>query len=168
MQENFALRVFLLRFDCIIEMLQRVGDGGSFAENQRATAKELHTVFQTKQFVAFAYLFQEIFDITGPLSRYLQSVNVDFGKAIDLIDSSISRIQIMRDNPEKIIEISDSSVVGVEWSSSSTNNGRRKSNDEPTGSPEAQWKHDTFYTVQEHHSIVNEEIICFIRTNSFF
>ena len=114
--KEFCLQVFLSRFDCIIDGLQTVADDESFAENQRATANGLHSAFQTKQSVATAYLFQEIFAVIGPLSRYLQNVDVDFGKAIDMVDSSISRSQEMRESPEKLIEIADSSVANIEWS----------------------------------------------------
>ena len=41
-------------------------------------------------------------------------MDVDFGKAIDMVDSLISRIQEMQESPEKIIEIADSSVANIE------------------------------------------------------
>ena len=58
-----------------------------------------------KQVVATAYLFREIFAVTGPLSRYLQNGDVDFGKAIDMVGSSIENIEKMQDEAEKIPQI---------------------------------------------------------------
>ena len=37
--------------------------------------------------MATAFLFNEVFAKTGPLSRYLQSVNMNYAKALALIDS---------------------------------------------------------------------------------
>ena len=62
-----------------------------------------------------ACLFREIFVITGPLSRYLQSVNVDLGKALDMVDASLSRLQSLRSDPDKVIQISDKDCGTVEW-----------------------------------------------------
>ena len=62
-------------------------------ENQRATAQGLHSSFETKEIVATACLFREIYAVTGTFSRYLQSVDVDCGKAIDMVDSSIEKIE---------------------------------------------------------------------------
>ncbi|XP_046855188.1 uncharacterized protein LOC124448235 [Xenia sp. Carnegie-2017] len=148
---EFCLNVFLLRFECIMRELQKVAEERSFTESQRATANGLQAAFQTKQFVATACLFQEIFGITGPLSRYLQSVNAEFGKAMDMVDSSISRIQIIRDKPEKIIEMSDSFALDVEWRSTRPLRRRpmdgEQARDDLADSPKAQWKRDTFYKV---------------------
>lgn len=65
-----------------MQVLGKIVAESSFSANQRATAEGLLASFQTKQFMATAYLFREIFVITGPLSRYLQNVNVDLGKAL--------------------------------------------------------------------------------------
>ena len=86
---EFCLKVFLERYSCIIQVLENVVTGTSFDENQRLTAEGLLTSFQLKQIVATAYLFREIFAITGPLSRYLQSIDADLGKATSMIDSAI-------------------------------------------------------------------------------
>ena len=112
---EFCLKIFLLRFDCILQVLQTVAENRSFEENQRATAQGLYSSFQTKKIVATACLFREIFAVTGPLSRYLQSVDVNFGKAIDMVDSSIEKIEKMRDEAEKILQIVETDFEGVHW-----------------------------------------------------
>eukprot|EP00795_Rhopilema_esculentum_P010044 gene10044-biopygen12706 len=58
--------------------------------------------FQSKQLVATAYLFREIFSVTGPLSRYLQSIDIDFGQAVNMIDSAIAQLDKLREEPLKI------------------------------------------------------------------
>lgn len=49
--------------------------------------------------------------ITGPLSRYLQSVNVDLGKALAMIDSCLSRLQRLRNDPDEIIKTARMSAI---------------------------------------------------------
>ena len=68
---EFCLKVFFERYNCIIQVLENVVTGTSFDENQRLTAEGLLTSFQSKQILATACLFREIFAITGPLSRIL-------------------------------------------------------------------------------------------------
>ena len=112
---EFCLKIFLLRFDCTLHVLQTVAENRSFEENQRATAQGLYLSFQTKQVVARACLFREIFAVTGPLNRYFQSVDVHFGKAINMVDSSIGKIEKMRGEPEKILQIFETDFEDVQW-----------------------------------------------------
>ena len=61
--------------------------------------------FQSKQFIATAYLFLEILAIAGPLRRTLPSIDIDFGNALDLVDFAISQLQELRENPRKVKNI---------------------------------------------------------------
>ena len=98
-----------------MKVLGEVTGESSFSVNQRATAEGLLAPFQSKQIMPTACLFREIFVITGPLSRYLQSVNVDLGKALVMVDSSLSRLQSLRSDPDKVIQISDKDCGTFEW-----------------------------------------------------
>ena len=44
-----------------------------------------------------------------------KSVNVDLGKALAMVDSSLSRLQSLRSDPDKVIQISDKDCGTVEW-----------------------------------------------------
>eukprot|EP00731_Ephydatia_muelleri_P011473 Em0006g367a len=60
----------------------------------------------------------EVFAKTGPLSRYLQSVNMDYAKALALIDSVIASLEGMRSAPQDIIRIMERSVQdssNIQW-----------------------------------------------------
>ena len=98
--------------------------------------------------MATAYLFCEIFVITGPLSRYLQSVNVDLGKALAMVDSCLSRLQKLRRDPDVIIGICENECNEVKWNE--TRARRRKmmddemASDEPEATVCAQWKREKF------------------------
>ena len=105
---EFSLKVFFLRYDCIMKILKKVEEDQSNSAHARATAEAIRLSFETKQVLATAYLFRNVFAITGPLSRYLQSVNVDLGKAMGMIDSALQQLQRLRDEPDKVIQMTES------------------------------------------------------------
>jgi hypothetical protein len=98
-----------------MEVVKQVEAHQSHSAHARSTAEGIRSSFETKQVLATAYLFREIFAITGPLSRYLQSVNVDLGKALGLFDTALSRLQRLRSDPDKIIQITESDCETVDW-----------------------------------------------------
>ena len=97
---EFCLNTFFARFDCIVEVLQKVTADPSFKENQRSIAEGLLVSFQSRKITATAYLFREIFAITGLLSRYLQIIRVDFEMLCEWL---ILQLQEMRQIPDTII-----------------------------------------------------------------
>ncbi len=112
---EFCLNAFFSRFDCIVKELEKVAAYPSFEEKQCSTAEGLLAYFQSRQITATACLIREIFAITGPLSRYLQSVSVDFGNALRIVDSAVLQLQEMRKIPDKIIEQATEEFEGAEW-----------------------------------------------------
>ena len=99
----------------------------SIDENPRKTSAGLLTQLQTKQVLATAYLFGEIFASTGPLSRYLQRVDVDFGKALGMVESAIDELNELRKEPERIIQYvkQEHDPLGVTWQESRVRRRRR-------------------------------------------
>ena len=85
-------------------MLEEVSKDATFDCGQRNVASGLIDSYQTKQFIAMAYLFTEVFSITGPLSRSLQSVKIDFGKVLDLLELAIIQLATLREELQKVIE----------------------------------------------------------------
>ena len=152
---EFSLKAFLQRYDSIMHVLETVSTDTSFDGNQRSTSAGLLECFQTKQFVATAYLFREIFAITGPLSRYLQSINIDFGKAIGMIDTAIVQLSKLREEPETIIESvqQEFDPAEVSWKSTRIRNRRimdgEHAIDDPAMTPSDHWKRDTFYVAMD-------------------
>ncbi|CAB4001481.1 H(+) Cl(-) exchange transporter 3 [Paramuricea clavata] len=100
---ELCLKVLLSRYDCILSVLETVALDSLIDGNPRKTSIGLLKQIQTKQFLATAYLFREIFASTGPLSRYLQRVDVDFGKALGMVESAIDELNELRKQPELII-----------------------------------------------------------------
>ena len=79
-----SLRVFLQRFQSIQRALTQIASDTSFENNQRDVANGLLETFNKKDILATACLFREIFSVTGPLSLYLQTIDIDLGKAIHI------------------------------------------------------------------------------------
>ena len=75
----------------------------SIGGNPQKTSASLLTQLQTKQVLA-THLFREIFASTGPPNRYLQRVDVDFGKALGMVESAIDELNELRKEPEQIIK----------------------------------------------------------------
>ena len=146
-----CLKVLLSRYDCILSVLDTVALDFSIDGNPRKTSAGLLTQIQTKQFLATAYLFREIFASTGPLSRYLQRVDVDFGKALGMVESAIDELNELRKEPERIIKYVEQkhNSPGVTWQESRVRRRRRmddeNAEDEPAETPEDDWKRNTFY-----------------------
>ena len=94
------MKTLLELHDSVVLSLQKIKASSAFEVKLRGKADGLLTSIQTRQFMAF--LFREIFSVTCPLSRYLQTVDIDFSKAVPMIDSTITSLQKMRDMPDDI------------------------------------------------------------------
>ena len=144
-----CLDIFLKRYDAIIPMLKKIVNNTSFNPDKREVADGLLEIFSTKQFIASAYLFREIFAITGPLSRILQSVNIDFGKALNLLDAVCEQLSQLRDNPQSVIDALEEDFNDIEWKEERTRRRTRMpgelAEDEPGISAEEKWRREVFY-----------------------
>ena len=89
---ELCLKVLFSCYDCILSVLDTIALDFSIDGNPRKTSAGLLRQLQTKQVLATAYLFREIFAFTGLLSRYLQRVDVDFGKALGMVKSPIDEL----------------------------------------------------------------------------
>ena len=96
-------------------MLEKITDSTAFDADRRSTADGMRNLFSTKQFIASAYLFREIFAMTGHLSRILQGVNNDFVKALNLLGAALEQLSKLRSDPQKIIHAVDENFDGIEW-----------------------------------------------------
>ena len=90
---ELSLDLFLHRYDCIGETLHEAANNTSLERDHRSRASGLLENIVTKQFVATALLFKEIFQFTGSLSCYLQSVDLDCSKAISMVNDIIMQLE---------------------------------------------------------------------------
>ena len=93
---ELCLKVLLSHYGCVLSVLDTATFDFSNDGNKRKTSTGLLTQLQTKQFLATEYLFREIFASTGLLSQYLQLVDVDFGKALGMVESPIDELNELR------------------------------------------------------------------------
>ena len=149
---EFGLRAFIDRNDSVTSVLEEISGNNSFKSETRATATGLLDAFQTKQFIATAYLFREIFAIIGPLSRQLQAIEIDFGKALQLREGAMAMLQMqeLRENPQRLIEIVERDFNPEEytWKESRVRRTKRMggelSEEEPATTAEDVWLRDAF------------------------
>ncbi|XP_066919235.1 zinc finger MYM-type protein 1-like [Clytia hemisphaerica] len=134
---EYALEVFLDRYDAVLLMLNRISESTSYNADKRETAGGLSETFFTKQFVATAILFREIFAITGPLSRTLQRVNIDFDKALCLLESAQKDLTKLRENPQGILDAVEKELPNIEWKEERIRKRRRFSDEESEDQPPA-------------------------------
>ena len=143
----------LKRISTVILMLQKIATSTAFDAGRRYTADGMRNLFSTKQFMANAYLFREIFAMTGPLSRILQGVNIDFGKALNFLDAALEQLLKLRSDPQKIIHAVEENFDGIEWEEKRISRSRRMpgelAQDEPATSAEENWRHEVFYAAAD-------------------
>ena len=148
---EFSLRAFIGRYDSVTSVLEEISGNTSFKSETRATATGLWDGFQTKQFIVAAYLFREIFATTGPLSRQLQAIEIDFGKALQLRDGAVQQMQELRENPQRLIEVVERDFNPEEytWKESRVRRTKRMdgelAEEEPATTAEDIWLRDAFY-----------------------
>ena len=81
--------------------------------------------------------------MTGPISCILQGVNVDSGKALNLLDATLEQLSKLRSDPQKIIHAAEENFDGIKWEEKRIS--RRRSmpdelaQDEPATSAEEKW-----------------------------
>ena len=121
---EICLDIFNKRYDVIMKVLKDVSEDSAIDEKHQSIANGLFDNFSFKEFVATALLFIEIFVITGPLSRYLQSKRVDLAKACSLVSGSMKQIESLRHNYEAIIEMN--SFENCHWNSEGSRRRRIK------------------------------------------
>ena len=117
--------MFLKQYDSVILMTEKKTASTTFDADRRNTADDMRNLFSTKQIMASAYLFRELFAMTGPLSLTLQGVNVDFGKALNLLDATLGQLSKFRSDSQKIIHAVEKNFDGIEWEEKSISRRRQ-------------------------------------------
>ena len=110
----------------IILNLDKIQMDNTFDTKHRSDATGLPSCINTKQFMATMatmYLFQEIFVVTGPLSRYLQTVNM-YLNALAMVQSAIDSLRNCASDTIQRIEEATAGFGDIEWKTSCI--GRRK------------------------------------------
>ena len=145
-----SLSTFLERYECILQTLDQIQTELSFDLKHQSEAAGLLSSIQTRKFMVTAFLFKEVFAKTGPLSWYLQSVNMGYAKALALIHSIIASLEGMRSAPQDIISIMERSVQdssNIQWRTTRVSRRmcRITEDGEVPETPEESWQRKTFF-----------------------
>jgi len=76
--------------------LEEISDANNSGRESASTAENLISKITSFQFILMMLFFRKIFSITIQVSRYLQSKEIDFIQAINLIDVAKHRLADMR------------------------------------------------------------------------
>ena len=79
----------------------------------------------------------------GPLSRILQGVNIEFVKALNIVDAALEQLLKLRSDPQKIIQAVEENFDGIELEKNRNSRRRRMPGElalnEPATSAEEKW-----------------------------
>ncbi|KAL4147990.1 hypothetical protein QTP88_002298 [Uroleucon formosanum] len=83
---------------CVVGALYKIETSDKFSSDIRLKAKCLKTELLKYSTILTAFIYQRIFEITGPLSKYLQTSGIDLIKSQELVNDALkSLIIIQRD-----------------------------------------------------------------------
>ena len=106
-------------------MLEKIIASAAVDADRQNTADDTQNLFSKKKFMTSAYLFWEIFAMTGLLSRILQGVNIDFCKALNFLDAALEQLSKLRSDPQKITHALEENFDGIEWEEKRISEGDR-------------------------------------------
>ena len=96
-------------------ILEKIIASAAVDADRQNIADDTQNLFSKKKFMTSAYLFWEIFAMTGLLSRILQGVNIDFCKALNFLDAALEQLSKLRSDPQKIIHALEENFDGIKW-----------------------------------------------------
>ena len=130
--------MFLKWYDSIMLMLEKITASIAFYADRWNTADGMQNLLSTKQFMASAYLFREIFAMTGPLSRNLEDANIDFGKVLNFLMLLLNNYRNLEVIPQNIIHAVEENFDEIELKEKRISRRRRMpgqfAHDEPATS----------------------------------
>jgi len=84
------------KYSALLETLEEISVANDSDREASSTAENLITNITSFQFILMMLFFRKIFAITTEVSRYLQTKEIDFVQAINLIDVAKTRLIDMR------------------------------------------------------------------------
>jgi hypothetical protein len=144
-----CLDILLQRYESLLETLKCIKDDVKYDSKHRADANGILIAIQKKEFLCTATMFREIFAVTGPLSRYLQSVDIDIIQALEMADMAAVQLNKLRESVELIVTAAHEINSEATWQDTRIP-CRKPMPDEESGASissiaEEKWKRATFY-----------------------
>ncbi|KAL4154375.1 hypothetical protein QTP88_000252 [Uroleucon formosanum] len=139
---------------CVVSALYKIETSDKFSSDIRLKAKCLKTELLKYSTILTAFIYQRIFEITGPLSKYLQTSGIDLIKSQELVNDALKRLIIIQRDSDGMQMVANKFV-----------NRRRKllpgevSHDQPIINAYQR------FTV-EVHNVILDKIVCKIKERS--
>ncbi|KAE9525825.1 hypothetical protein AGLY_014051 [Aphis glycines] len=151
-----VIEVVYSKFDSLLDSLQKLSN--SEDKITSTGANDFLKIITLFNFILSMIFMKNIFDITTPLSNYLQSKSLDFIEAINLINTSIEQLTNKRNDTEydKLLSEAKQFSENNSLPSASFKENRRRnkkkmpgesSGDEVLSSPENKCKCETYFKV---------------------
>jgi len=97
MSNSFALSTVLETLEAILDMLEQVKNVEGPADFKTGSeCNGLQSYFQSSRFILTAFIFKHIFEVMEPLSKILQSRDLDLLTAVDYLKKVEQKITMMR------------------------------------------------------------------------
>lgn len=109
-----AIDMVLLTYPAILSSLEILQNDSDL--NTKKTAKGLLKNIKSFKFILMLVIFKDIFIITSPLSKYLQSANIDFFQAITFLDSALVKTKSLRSENEHFHKfVQNAKKIAQKW-----------------------------------------------------
>jgi len=92
----------------LIITLSKISKNESFKPDIRSKANNLLSPLLT---ILIAHMYMNIFSITGPLSRYLQTSGLDLHKCVQMVKASLNELEKIQRNINNTIQVSDLFII---------------------------------------------------------
>lgn len=95
----------------LIIALSKISKNESFKPDIRSKANNLLTPLLKYETILIAHLYMNIFSITGPLSRYLQTSGLDLHKCVQMVKGSLNELKKIQRNMNNTMQVSDEFIL---------------------------------------------------------
>jgi hypothetical protein len=112
-KEKALHHIFVDQGNLFVEMilaLDTIQTLDSFTPEVRVKAKILKGSFLEYQTILTAFVYVHIFEIVGPLSRYLQTKGIDLIKSQELVDGSLQQLKKFQRNMQSVKKRTDNFI----------------------------------------------------------
>lgn len=100
-QRHDALNVFVNILPTVSSILQDISESWTDRESS-SNAQILLSVLQTSEFLVSLFVAEKLFSISLPLTKYLQTVNVDVSSSLRLADDVLLTVRDLRSCTQEI------------------------------------------------------------------
>lgn len=95
----------------LIIALTKISKNEALKPDIRSKANNLLTSLLKYETILIAHLYMNIFSITGPLSRYLQTSGLDLHKCVQMVKASLNELKKIQRNIDNTMQVCDEFIL---------------------------------------------------------